>query len=423
MIEQLIQHVKLNETATYAVAFSTIMPVVYMAPRYLAMAATKTMEWLTYEVEIPYFDQSYHLVNKWLGENTDKIWMSNSQRLVLGKKAAPHEDEEKTDMVRFTPSYTTSFIKDKRSPWIHFSRQKQNTQQNSASAHGDTDTIFFKTWIWNRNKLRRFLADVQREHISSNNLIYRSRGEWFAVVGKTQKAHSVILPPGGQEVLDDAKRFLSERQWYVDRGLRYKRSYLLHGEPGTGKSSLIMNIAHELGMPIRIISPQHLMLNGIDLFDDVPAGSIIVIEEIDLCGAPKRQEKRQKFPSRRASVRTVIPDSDSEDTTAMEKHSLNDLLNALDGIASFKDSIVFATTNHLDRLDQALTREGRFDVVQEIGLSTTQVADLFRVFYDIPESQPVVFKGKPISIAKAQSVMLKYIREPDKAAKELKIEY
>ena len=38
------------------------------------------------------------------------------------------------------------------------------------------------------------------------------------------------------------------------------------------------------------------------------------------------------------------------------------LLNALDGVASSEERIIFMTTNHLEHLDNALIRPGRVDV-------------------------------------------------------------
>lgn len=58
------------------------------------------------------------------------------------------------------------------------------------------------------------------------------------------------------------------------------------------------------------------------------------------------------------------------------------LLNTLDGIASSDSRIVFMTTNHLDRLDPALVRPGRVDLVTYIGdASPHQARTLFKRFY------------------------------------------
>lgn len=47
---------------------------------------------------------------------------------------------------------------------------------------------------------------------------------------------SVILDQGIKErILADVKDFLESQKWYVDRGIPYRRGYLLYGPPGSGK--------------------------------------------------------------------------------------------------------------------------------------------------------------------------------------------
>lgn len=41
----------------------------------------------------------------------------------------------------------------------------------------------------------------------------------------------------------DIQTFLSKHAWYEKRGIPYRRGYLLHGPPGTGKTSTIEAIA------------------------------------------------------------------------------------------------------------------------------------------------------------------------------------
>lgn len=57
-------------------------------------------------------------------------------------------------------------------------------------------------------------------------------------------------------------------------------------------------------------------------------------------------------------------------------------LNALDGVASGEERIVFMTTNHLEKLDPALIRPGRVDLAQVIDdASPRQAQLLFTQFY------------------------------------------
>lgn len=57
-------------------------------------------------------------------------------------------------------------------------------------------------------------------------------------------------------------------------------------------------------------------------------------------------------------------------------------LNALDGVASGEERIIFLTTNHISRLDPALIRPGRVDLAQLIDdASPAQAKELFIRFY------------------------------------------
>lgn len=58
------------------------------------------------------------------------------------------------------------------------------------------------------------------------------------------------------------------------------------------------------------------------------------------------------------------------------------LLNALDGVASSEERVVVMTTNHVERLDEALVRPGRVDVRVEIGYATEEVVgEMWERFY------------------------------------------
>lgn len=58
-------------------------------------------------------------------------------------------------------------------------------------------------------------------------------------------------------------------------------------------------------------------------------------------------------------------------------------LNALDGVASGEERLIFLTTNHVERLDPALIRPGRVDLSALIDDSSpSQAKKLFKRFYE-----------------------------------------
>jgi mitochondrial chaperone BCS1 len=78
--------------------------------------------------------------------------------------------------------------------------------------------------------------------------------------------------------------------------------------------------------------------------NDAPANSIILLEDIDGIFAGREEVSKE---SRRRHRRRV---------------TFAGLLNALDGVRSQEGRILFMTSNHREKLDPALLREGRCDM-------------------------------------------------------------
>lgn len=91
-----------------------------------------------------------------------------------------------------------------------------------------------------------YLADQVRLCVVSETLVTQTDhrmqyGAWGKTITKARRPlDTLILPAGVLELLlDDARDFLASAQWYRTAGVPHRRGYLLHGLPGTGKSSTI----------------------------------------------------------------------------------------------------------------------------------------------------------------------------------------
>mmetsp|Transcript_15121 Transcript_15121/g.34410 ORF Transcript_15121/g.34410 Transcript_15121/m.34410 type:complete len:643 (-) Transcript_15121:188-2116(-) len=203
---------------------------------------------------------------------------------------------------------------------------------------------------------------------------------------------SVILPlhpekqiDQAKALLEDATDFLESEQWYTLRGIPYRRGYLLHGVPGSGKSSLVMALAHELQLPIYMLSLSSAKMNDDKLNNMLQFGmhdppSILLLEDIDILHSVvlhRSMANRADTDSDRGDKK----DDDSEAHVSGRSKSrltLSGLLNALDGPTATTGRLLFMTTNARERLDPALIRSGRIDY--EIEFKAVQPEQAFRLF-------------------------------------------
>ncbi len=96
------------------------------------------------------------------------------------------------------------------------------------------------------------------------------------------------------------------------------------------------------------------------------------------------------------------------------------VLNALDGIMSQDGRIIFMTSNHPEKLDPALLREGRFDLKLTIGLmDDSMFVEYINRFY--PEFKiPAGYKLKEqIAPCVVQKLVFENRNSPEAVLKEL----
>ncbi|KAI0358732.1 P-loop containing nucleoside triphosphate hydrolase protein [Trametes cingulata] len=226
---------------------------------------------------------------------------------------------------------------------------------------------------------------------------------------------SIVLNPGVKEMLlADTKDFLKSEKWYADRGIPFRRGYLLHGVPGSGKSSLIHAIAGELMLDIYVVSLSSSWINDstlTTLMGRVPARCIVLLEDLDAAftrstnrdgnstGNPEGKSEEKAAEQTTTTTTSSRRTRKTEQLSDVNTLSLSGLLNALDGVAASEGRLLFATTNHLERLDPALSRPGRMDVWIEFkNASKWQAEMLFRNFFPSTDEDNVPIEGDLDSI-------------------------
>lgn len=207
--------------------------------------------------------------------------------------------------------------------------------------------------------MRAVVQDAQDVHRSKDAIkVYVWNGYWELVGWKMKRpARTLVLGEGMMEgIVNDIAWFLSSKEWYRERGIPYRRGYLLQGPPGTGKSSLVSVVASHFSLPIYIMNLSTVNDDNslLSAFSRAPTHAILLIEDVDAATLPVGRSRKQAPP---ASANGSAPPS-PEDRPGV---SLSGLLNAIDGVASPEGRVLMLTTNHPERLDAALVRPGRVD--------------------------------------------------------------
>ncbi|VDP00257.1 unnamed protein product [Soboliphyme baturini] len=126
------------------------------------------------------------------------------------------------------------------------------------------------------------------KQLQSGTVVFAAAGaEWrqFGHPRRKRPLDSVILDRDVKErLVADVQEFIRSSRWYVDRGIPYRRGYLLYGPPGCGKSSFIMALASELEFSICMLSLSERTLTDDRLqylLNIAPLQSIILLEDVD----------------------------------------------------------------------------------------------------------------------------------------------
>ncbi|XP_073024568.1 AAA-ATPase At2g46620-like [Primulina eburnea] len=149
---------------------------------------------------------------------------------------------------------------------------------------------------------------------------------------------SVVMDPDlKSKIRCDLETYLKSKQYYHKIGRVWKRSYLLYGPSGTGKSSFIAAVSNLLGYDVYTVNLTQVA-NDSDLNTlllQTACKSLIVVEHLD------------RYISEKATA----------------KITASGFLNFIDGLSNFQDEkIMIFTMNSKEGIDSAMLRPGRIDV-------------------------------------------------------------
>jgi hypothetical protein len=235
----------------------------------------------------------------------------------------------------------------------------------------------------------------------------------------------------GEEIDIIKKRvlfFKNNKKWYDDKGIPYTLGLLMGGIPGSGKTSTIKCLANELKRHIinihldnKITKTQlenlffneivNVTQNGkteqyhipidkrIYVLEDVDCQCEFILDrekEIDLVS--KLKMKIDELTECNEKLMSMLEEPNKNRVITLNKnkgleniHKSNDslkitlsfLLNLLDGVLETPGRIIIMTSNYASKMDYALIRPGRFDIISDFGYCTpSMIIQVFNHHYD-----------------------------------------
>jgi len=195
----------------------------------------------------------------------------------------------------------------------------------------------------------------------------------------------LIFPQRVKGLIKEIELWRSNRTWHQEKGIPWKRGWLLYGPPGTGKTALARAFAEDLNMPIYVfnlaeMSNHELIKAWSDMQVNVPC--IALIEDIDNVFHGRENVARKNG----GMMSFLFPRKKDEDGEERKGSSLTPLtfdclLNCLDGVERTDGIFAIISTNDISKVDPALgqprklpdgttefisTRPGRIDKAVEL---------------------------------------------------------
>ncbi len=196
---------------------------------------------------------------------------------------------------------------------------------------------------------------------------------------------NLIFPQRVKNLINEIELWRKSKEWYLEKGIPWKRGWLLYGPPGTGKTALARAFAEDLNMPIYVynlaeMSNHDLIKSWTEMQTNTPC--IALIEDID-----NVFHGRENVVRRHSMFTMMVPEKKDGDNNDKGRNPLGPpltfdcLLNCLDGVERADGIFTVITTNDLGKIDPALglprqlpdgqtefisTRPGRIDKAVEL---------------------------------------------------------
>lgn len=202
---------------------------------------------------------------------------------------------------------------------------------------------------------------------------------------QTNRKFSNLFGENIDTIKERVNFFVNNKNWYDEKGIPYTLGLLLSGNPGTGKTSTIKCLANETNRHIfninfnnditktqleNLFFNEQIVIEGGMEAVCIPLDQrIYVFEDIDC-------QNSAECISRNGG------------NNSQHQLDLSFLLNLLDGVLEMPGRIIIMTSNNPERLDHALVRPGRIDIVAKYSNCTNEtIQKMIEFFYNCTLTQ------------------------------------
>jgi len=211
---------------------------------------------------------------------------------------------------RYEPYYGRHLLWHANQPFLLKRSRRPANQSMTLSypgAHSSEDTLQLDCLGRSPRPIKALLRDIKaaslarkRHSTTIRHPTPRERARWGGAWSKTasrpSRPLSTVILAADQKaaIVKDMNEFLhpASAGWYARRGIPYRRGYLFHGPPGTGKTSLSFALAGLFGLDVFAVSLQEPALTEGDLmllFNGLPRRCVVLLEDVDAAGLILRE--------------------------------------------------------------------------------------------------------------------------------------
>lgn len=323
---------------------------------------------------------------------------------------------------------------------IKISLHSYNKDMNYLKNFVDDCEIEYIRFI-NRNSMKKYVFTTTSERIRDDEggrKILRFNLFDF----KSTKTFNNLFFEGKDKIINRIDNYVNNFHRYTELGIAHTLGFLFHGSPGTGKTSTIKAIANYMNRSIITVNMKDInnlesfyrlfhneFINGIDI---KPKRRIYVFEEIDCCDAflsrtDKKDDKKEdgnKNELAEVLTNVIANNPKIRVTDKKEKITIGQVLEVLDGIIENDDRVCIFTTNHVDKIDKALLRPGRIDLIVEFkALRKCDIKNLYKLWFnhDLTEAELSKIKDYCITQAEFGRLCFENMNNPKRVLKELQL--